>query len=533
MVVAAKKKAAPRKGINGEVAKARKVFEADDKAAAVAGAKVPAVLAVKETPVAIAELYESPDNPRITFDPAALEKLARTFADVGILSPLIVRDSRSPLRQTPAPRDAGYEVLAGARRFRAANLAKLKQAPCKIVEVTDAQAADIMATENLDREDLNPIERARSYKLLIDKSGYTQTALAARFKITQGQVSNCVRILELPEALQSRIGNRQLSIEQGRDLVRLAAFPELIKRVDVELQKELKARGTDSIADWMINRALVEAVKPIGRPMTTSEWHTPHRRFKVDEAKSKELRIVKINHDEWALNTKLWDELQEKAIEAEEKRAKKSASGSKKPSAAERQAKEDKAANQYAKRLYAWRVCWLQERIAERIKSESVSVGECLKLLLFFSVQSPAHCRNDELAESIEAHGLSSGEAGFDDDMETIAAIDTAKLDSIIRGALWLWVRHDASGNSTDLHAEDVEAIAKMLRVDISKEWHLTEDFLELHTREQLLALETEWQLSISGSTMKRKELIGQLLAHGLKVKAPKALVAAKPARHY
>jgi len=149
-------------------------------------------------------------QPRTHFDEASLESLAESIRSHGIVQPLIVRR-----------RGDGYELIAGERRWRAAKLAGLSKVPVVVKEVPDDSLLEIALIENIQREDLNPIEEAQAYKKLIETVGLTQEALASRVGRDRSYITNYLRLLRLPDDLQQLVIDGRLSTGHARTLLAL------------------------------------------------------------------------------------------------------------------------------------------------------------------------------------------------------------------------------------------------------------------------------------------------------------------------
>lgn len=161
---------------------------------------------VKE--VAITKIRPNPYQPRREFDEAALQELADSIKEHGIISPLIVRKSIK-----------GYELVAGERRLRAAKEAGLAKVPILMKEYTDQQLMEIALIENLQREDLNPLEEAEAYEKLIKHYSYTQEELAKKLGKSRPHVSNILRLLQLPDKVKQLVTQGALSMGHARALV--------------------------------------------------------------------------------------------------------------------------------------------------------------------------------------------------------------------------------------------------------------------------------------------------------------------------
>jgi ParB family chromosome partitioning protein len=145
----------------------------------------------------IALLRPNPFQPREHFDPEALEELANSIRDKGIIQPIIVRP-------TPGQPDE-FQSIAGERRWRAAQKARLHEVPVVIKAFSDAEALEVALIENIQRADLNPIEEARGYRQLIEKFNYTQDALGQVIGRSRSHIANTIRLLQLPQTVQDYI----------------------------------------------------------------------------------------------------------------------------------------------------------------------------------------------------------------------------------------------------------------------------------------------------------------------------------------
>jgi ParB family transcriptional regulator, chromosome partitioning protein len=173
--------------------------------------------------VPIEDIHPSTEQPRKTFDGERLEELAASIRTQGIIQPLIVRTR-------PA---GGYELIAGERRWRAAQRAGLHEVPAVIRDVAPAQAFEMALVENLQREDLNPIEEAAGYERLIAEFGYTQEKLADRVGKERSTVANSLRLLRLPDSVRGLVAQGRLSMGHARALLGLespAAMERLARR---------------------------------------------------------------------------------------------------------------------------------------------------------------------------------------------------------------------------------------------------------------------------------------------------------------
>ncbi|MBQ9392793.1 MAG: ParB/RepB/Spo0J family partition protein [Oscillospiraceae bacterium] len=160
----------------------------------------------------ISQIENSSSQPRKTFDPEALEDLAESIRQHGILQPLTVRRLQSGY----------YQIIAGERRWRAAKLAGLSRVPAIVIEADDQKAMELAMIENLQREDLNPLEEARGYQALTDRFGLTQEQAAQRVGKSRAAVTNALRLLHLQPTVQAMVEENRLSAGHARALLMLS-----------------------------------------------------------------------------------------------------------------------------------------------------------------------------------------------------------------------------------------------------------------------------------------------------------------------
>lgn len=157
----------------------------------------------------INEIIPNKEQPRKTFDQQALEELADSIRQHGVLQPLLVR----PLTT------GGYQLIAGERRWRASRIAELSEVPVIIRELSDTEAMEIAIIENLQREDLNPIEEAEGLQALIDKCDYSQEQVAVSVGKSRPAITNSLRLLRLPEEVREMTKNGEISAGHARALL--------------------------------------------------------------------------------------------------------------------------------------------------------------------------------------------------------------------------------------------------------------------------------------------------------------------------
>lgn len=186
--------------------------------------------------VPVEKVHPNPDQPRRHFDPEALDELARSIAERGIIQPLIVRQS---------PREAGsYEIVAGERRWRAAQMAKLHEIPVLLRRFSDTEVLEVAIIENIQRADLNPVEEAAGFSQLMTRFGHTQEKLAEVLGKSRSHIANAVRLLNLPEEVLTYLRDGRLSAGHARALI-TAADPAALARAVI--QGGLSVRETEKL----------------------------------------------------------------------------------------------------------------------------------------------------------------------------------------------------------------------------------------------------------------------------------------------
>ncbi len=186
--------------------------------------------------VPIELLEANPDQPRKSFAPAALQELADSIREKGVLQPLIVRKS---------PRKAeAFEIVAGERRWRASQMAQLHKIPILVRELSDTEVLEIAIIENIQRADLNAIEEAHGYKQLIDRFGHTQEQLAQALSKSRSHIANIMRLLQLPDDVQGFLREGKLTAGHARALITTENPSDLARKV---VSQGLSVRETEAL----------------------------------------------------------------------------------------------------------------------------------------------------------------------------------------------------------------------------------------------------------------------------------------------
>lgn len=175
-------------------------------------------------------------QPRRFFDDESLKDLAESIKKHGLVQPVIVRKN-----------ETGYELIAGERRLRATKLAGIGEIPAIVQDYTDTEAAEIALIENLQRENLNPLEEASAYRKLIDEFGMTQEKMADSIGKSRSYIANILRLLSLPEEIQTFLSEKKLTVGQIRPLLALSSEAEQIRLARYIAENELSARQVEKM----------------------------------------------------------------------------------------------------------------------------------------------------------------------------------------------------------------------------------------------------------------------------------------------
>ncbi|WLR55146.1 ParB/RepB/Spo0J family partition protein [Mesobacillus subterraneus] len=190
--------------------------------------------------ISLKEISPNPYQPRKVFQPEAIEELKRSIQEHGILQPIIVRKTIK-----------GFEIVVGERRFRAAKEAKLETVPAVVRELNEQQMMELAVLENLQREDLNPIEEGIAYQTLIEKLKLTQEELAKRLGKSRPHLANHIRLLSLPPKIQQLISDGKISMGHGRALLGLRKKDKLPVLVDKILKEGMNVRQLEQLIQQM------------------------------------------------------------------------------------------------------------------------------------------------------------------------------------------------------------------------------------------------------------------------------------------
>lgn len=186
----------------------------------------------------ISEIEPNRSQPRKDFDENALSDLAQSISQHGLLQPLLVR---------PLP-IGGYQIVAGERRYRACRMAGLTEVPVTIRELSDTETMELALIENLQREDLSPIEEALGYKALIDEHGFSQEEVATSVGKSRPAIANSLRILKLPDSVLEYVKQDKISAGHARALLMLDSEEDMLELAELIYKKDLSVRQAEKLA---------------------------------------------------------------------------------------------------------------------------------------------------------------------------------------------------------------------------------------------------------------------------------------------
>lgn len=203
--------------------------------------------------VPVEKIVPNPDQPRRTFTKDHLEDLAASIRTKGVIQPLIVRPKG----------DGMYEIVAGERRWRAAQMAQLHELPVLVRDFDDTEVLEVAIIENIQRADLNPVEEAAGYTQLMEKFGHTQEKLAEALGKSRSHIANLMRLLTLPDDVQKLLEDGRLSAGHARALITSENPSELARQV---VSKGLSVRATEALVKAKPDTSKGKAGKSTPRP---------------------------------------------------------------------------------------------------------------------------------------------------------------------------------------------------------------------------------------------------------------------------
>ena len=192
-----------------------------------------------KTTLKISRISPRSDQPRKNFDENALQVLADSIREHGVIQPIAVREMGAM--------SENYEIIAGERRWRAAKMAGLDEIPAIILTGDDLKIAEISLIENVQREDLNPIEEALAYKALIERFGLKQEEVARQVGKSRSAVANMLRLLELPEEVLELVQDGKLSMGHARAILGLEDEDRMLSLAEMTVERELSVREVEAL----------------------------------------------------------------------------------------------------------------------------------------------------------------------------------------------------------------------------------------------------------------------------------------------
>ena len=192
-----------------------------------------------KTTLKISRITPRGDQPRKSFDDNALQVLADSIREHGVIQPIVVREV--------GVLDGNYEIIAGERRWRAAKMAGLDEIPAVIMTGDELKVAEVALIENVQRKDLNPIEEAMAYKALIERFGLKQEEVAKQAGKSRSTVANMLRLLELPDEVLSLVQDEKLSMGHARAILGLIDEEKMLPLAEMTVEKELSVRDVEAL----------------------------------------------------------------------------------------------------------------------------------------------------------------------------------------------------------------------------------------------------------------------------------------------
>ncbi|MBN2084196.1 MAG: ParB/RepB/Spo0J family partition protein [Anaerolineales bacterium] len=203
--------------------------------------------------VPVGKIRRNPRQPRATIDPGELEELAASIREHGVIQPLIVSRGTAPDE---------YILIAGERRLEASKLAGLERVPVLVRDASDQQRLELALIENLQREDLSPLETAEAYRHLHEDFGLSHEEVAKQVGKSRVAVSNTLRLLKLPERVRQALGAGQISEGHARAILALPTIQAQLAAVDTVLKRDLSVRQTEELARRMTGKRAPKAAPP-------------------------------------------------------------------------------------------------------------------------------------------------------------------------------------------------------------------------------------------------------------------------------
>ncbi|MBR6410119.1 MAG: ParB/RepB/Spo0J family partition protein [Clostridia bacterium] len=260
--------------------------------------------------IRLSEIEPRSDQPRKQFDREALESLADSIASLGVLQPIIVREN--PVAK------GFYEIIAGERRWRAAKIAGLNEIPAIVLDSDEYKTAQISLIENIQRENLNPVEEAQAYKTLLERFGITQEELSKQVNRSRSAIANMIRLLDLPEPVLEHLSKGELTTGHARAILPIEDEQICIEVAERIINSDLSVRSVEKwVRDYLDKKDRVPEVIPIGqstarqrkvymRELESKAESVLGRKLRIHETPKKKVIEIAFSDDEdleYALKT--------------------------------------------------------------------------------------------------------------------------------------------------------------------------------------------------------------------------------------
>lgn len=232
-----------------------------------------------ESSLPLSQIHPNKNQPRKEFDPEKLNELADSIKQNGVLQPILVRR-----------KGAGYEIVAGERRYQAAKLAGLKEIPVNIKDISDSEVFQLALIENLQRADLNPIEEAQGYSKLLKDNGFTQEQLGKILSKSRSAIANTLRLLDLPKDVQDLMAAGKLTAGHARAILAIPDEDARIELANKVVNEQLSVRQTENLASLFSGR---NSEKPKREP-TPSSYKRAARQLRL--ALNTNVRVKKVRN---------------------------------------------------------------------------------------------------------------------------------------------------------------------------------------------------------------------------------------------
>lgn len=472
-------------------------------------------------------------QPRQEFPAEEIEHFAESIAANGLIHPIAVR-----------PDGDGYEIVDGERRLRACRLLQLDTIRAEVGEWTDAQVMRIVVASALQRRDLNPLEEGLAFQRAIEAGvAAGPTELARQLGVSQGHVSNRIRLLELPEKWKTRVISGEIPPTHARTLVKFKDYPLILNAVQEESECSWspihRFNCTDREFDERLNYVAYHETRPL-----TGTWRSADTHYrdvpvcKFTEEQLPKLQVIEVSVrgkkiERRAANVRLWDKLQAEYMAsrdaAAEKKAEKAAAkkkqakakdlslAEKKAAAAEEKRKAKERQKVFQKRLYEWHLNWLRYLIAARLRL-GAAMQELLVIATYFTdlhhpcgFQPLAGLKDACKAEAPDVT-VNTKKSWFGvqvDAMGTLVQLGEDEIEPVLGQTMaqWFWCQKD--GPVAVASAADLEPLATYLAIDQTGAWRLDQAgplsaaYWNLHNKEQLLELAKELGVEVEAAAKK------------------------------